>query len=118
MQEHCGAERRQSGRTTVETVDKRMYVKYKALKKEIGEMLLVLGGNWILEESVVLYPTVKVAAIIAVDYTRVLVSGKGSTKTKALEKLLKNWQEGQSEPYVPAAGSLEELRLKLAVREG
>lgn len=92
-------------------------MKYKALRKEIDEMLLVLGGNWILEESVVMYPTVKVAAIIAIDYTRVLVSGKGSTKTEALEKLLENWRKGQSEPYAPAAGSMEELRFKLAVRK-
>ena len=93
-------------------------MKYEALKKEIDGMLSALGGDWILEESVVMYPAVKVAAAVAADHTGVLVSGKGSTKAEALGKLLENWRIGMSEPYAPAAGSLAELRLKLAVREG
>jgi hypothetical protein len=48
---------------------------------------------------------------------RMIVSGKGRTKAEALERLLSNWKSGHSEPYAPAAGSLEELRLKLSVSE-
>lgn len=37
---------------------------------------------------------------------------------RLLERLLEKWRKGQSEPYAPAAGSVEELKLKLAVTKG
>ena len=41
-----------------------------------------------------------------------------SGRAEALEKILENWRTGMCEPYAPAAGSAEELRLKLAVQKG
>lgn len=91
---------------------------YRKLRKEIKNMLSILGGDWVLDESIVMYPTMKVASIVSSWNTAVLVSGKGLTKTEALDSLLEHWKEGQSLPYAPAAGSAEELRLKLAVAKG
>lgn len=115
-----GVERRQLGRTAVEAIDKMMNVKYEALRKEIDNMLSALSGDWRVEELCLNRTDGNMwhSAVVAVDRNILLVSGKGRTKTEALEKLLENWQEGQSEPYVPAAGSAEELRLKLAVEKG
>ena len=93
---------------------------YEALRKEIDDMLSILPGEWLVEElrlddgnGDMWY-----SAIIAADRTVLLVSGKGRTKAEALEKILENWRTGTCEPYAPAAGSAEELRLKLAVRKG
>ena len=116
----CGTERQQSERTAIETVSKMTYVKYKALRKEIDGMLSVLSGDWQVEELCLNRTDGNMwhSAVVAVDKNILLVSGKGRTKAEALEKLLENWREGQSEPYVPAAGSTEELRLKLAIEKG
>lgn len=95
-------------------------MKYEALRKEIDDMLSVLSGDWQVEELRLNRTNGNMwySAVVAVDRNILLVSGDGRTKTEALEKLLENWREGQSEPYVPAAGSAEELRLKLAVEKG
>ena len=95
-----------------------MKPRYRKLKNEIENMLSTLGGDWVLDESIVMYPTIKVASIISAQRTMVLVSGQGPTKTEALDSLLERWKEGQSLPYVPAAGSADELRLKQAVAKG
>lgn len=95
-------------------------MKYEALRKKIDDMLSALSGDWLVEELRLNRTDGNIwhSAVMAIDRNILLVSGKGHTKAEALEKLLENWREGQSEPYVPAAGSAEELRLKLAVREG
>lgn len=43
------------------------------------------------------------------------LSGLGSTKSEAVECALRNWGKGLLETYAPAAGSPEELKLKLIV---
>ena len=93
---------------------------YEALKKEIDDMLSIIPGEWLVEEIRLDDGSGDMwySAIIAADRIVFLVSGKGCTKAEALEKILENWRTGVSEPYVPAAGSAEELRLKLAVRKG
>ena len=95
-------------------------MKYEALRKEIDDMLSVLPGDWLVEEICLDDGNGDMwySAIIAADRTVLLVSGKGRTKAEALKKILENWRTGMSEPYAPAAGSAEELRLKLAVQEG
>lgn len=107
----------------VSTPKDETYVKYEALRKEIDDMLSVLPGEWLVEE-------IHLDFDLAIDghrwYSEVmsagrnilLASGTGHTKAEALEKILENWRTGMSEPYAPAAGSAEELRLKLAVRKG
>ena len=52
---------------------------------------------------------------MSADRNVLIAYGIGHTKAEALEKILENWRTGMSEPYAPAAGSAEELRLKLAV---
>jgi hypothetical protein len=91
---------------------------YRKLRNEIENMLSILGEGWELEESIVLYPTVKVAAVVRPDNTAVLAEGCGATKAEALADLIRRWARGKSVPYAPAAGSAAELRLKLAVAEG
>lgn len=39
-------------------------------------------------------------------------------KAEALEKLLEKWQKGQLKQSASAAGSIEELKLKLAIEKG
>lgn len=90
-------------------------MKYEALKKEIDDMLSAVPGDW--RVDVVLAGDRKYWAA-AGDARRILVAGCGHTKAEALERLLENWRNGQSEPYAPAAGSAEELRLKMAVLKG
>ena len=95
-------------------------VKYEALRKEIDDMLSVLPGDWLVEE-ICMGPeagNVWYSAIMFTDRNIPLVSGVGRVKAEALEKILENWRTGMSEPYAPAAGSAEELRLKLAVQKG
>jgi hypothetical protein len=86
--------------------------KAEALRKEIDEMLSELDGNW---QVGVVTTGDRIYWAAAGNGLRILVAGCGRTKAEALEKLLENWRDGQSEPYAPAAGSAEELRLKLAV---
>ena len=95
-------------------------VKYEALRKEIDDMLSILPGEWLVEELRLDDGNGNMwySAIIAADRIVLLVSGKGRTKAEALEKILENWRTGMCEPYAPAAGSAEELRLKLAVQKG
>jgi len=95
-------------------------VKYEALRKEIDDMLSLLPGDWAVEELRLDRENGDMwySAVRRTDRNILLVSGKGRTKAEALEKILENWRDGRTEPRVPAAGSAEELRLKLAVREG
>lgn len=95
--------------------------KYEALRKEIDDMLSALPGDWLVEEirldreddSDMWY-----SAVVTADKNDMLVTGRGRTKAEALERILEKWRNGRTEPRVPAAGSAEELRLKLAVRKG
>lgn len=95
---------------------------YEALRKEIDDMLSVLPGEWLVEEIHLDFDLVNgdrwYSAVMSADRIVLLASGTGHTKAEALEKILENWRTGVSEPYAPAAGSAEELRLKLAVRKG
>ena len=98
-------------------------VKYEALRKEIDDMLSIIPGEWLVEEIHLDFDlTINghrwYSSVIAADRTVLLVSGKGRTKAEALEKILENWRTGMCEPYAPAAGSAEELQLKLAVQKG
>ena len=98
-------------------------VKYEALRKEINDMLSVLPGDWLVEEihldfDLAIDGNRWYSAVMSTDRNIPLVSGVGRVKAEALEKILENWRTGMSEPYAPAAGSAEELRLKLAVQEG
>lgn len=93
-------------------------MKYEALRKEIDDMLSILPGDW--QVDIVLVGGRRYWAVAGDTrkIRRILVSGCGHTKAEALEKLLENWRNGRSEPYAPAAGSAEELRLKMAVMKG
>lgn len=95
---------------------------YEALRKEIDDMLSVLPGEWLVEEIHLDFDLVNgdrwYSAVMSADRIVLIAYGTGHTKTEALEKILENWRTGVSEPYAPAAGSAEELRLKLAVRKG
>ena len=95
-------------------------MKYEALRKEIDDMLSVLPGDWLVEEIRLDRSDGNMwySALVARDRNVLLVSGKGHTKAEALEKVLENWRDGHTEPRAPAAGSAEELRLKMAVQEG
>ena len=95
---------------------------YEALRKEIDDMLSVLPGEWLVEEIHLDFDLVNgdrwYSAVMSADRIVLIAYGTGHTKAEALEKILENWRTGVSEPYAPAAGSAEELRLKLAVRKG
>lgn len=95
-------------------------MKYEALRKEIDDMLSLLPGDWAVEELRLDRKDGDMwySAVRRTDRNILLVSGKGRTKAEALKKVLENWQNGHTEPRVPAAGSAEELRLKLAVWKG
>ena len=95
-------------------------MKYEALRKEIDDMLSVLPGDWLVEEIRIDREDGDMwySAVVARDKNVLLVSGKGRTKAEALETILENWRNGHAEPRAPAAGSAEELRLKMAVRKG
>ena len=96
--------------------------KYEALRKEIDDMLSVLPGEWLVEEIHLDFDLVNgdrwYSAVMSADRIVLIAYGTGHTKAEALAKILENWRTGVSEPYAPAAGSAEELRLKLAVRKG
>ena len=98
------------------------YAKYEALRKEIDDMLSVLPGEWLVEEIHLDFDLVNgdrwYSAVMSADRNVLIAYGTGHTKAEALEKILENWRTGMCEPYAPAAGSAEELRLKLAVQEG
>ena len=96
---------------------------YEALRKEIDDMLSVLPGEWLVEEihldfDLAINGHRWYSAVMSADRIVLIAYGTGHTKAEALEKILENWRTGVSEPYAPAAGSAEELRLKLAVRKG
>ena len=92
----------------------------EALRKEIDDMLSVLPGDWLVEEIRLDRENgdTRYSAVLSSDRNVLLAYGTGHTKAEALEKILENWRTGMCEPYAPAAGSAEELRLKLAVQEG
>ena len=99
------------------------YAKYEALRKEIDDMLSVLPGEWLVEEIYLDFDLAidghrRYASVKSADRNVLIAYGTGHTKAEALEKILENWRTGMCEPYAPAAGSAEELRLKLAVQEG
>lgn len=83
-------------------------------------MLSVLPGNWLVEEIRLDRSDGNMwySAVVARDRNVLLVAGGGRTKAEALENILEHWRNGHTEPRAPAAGSAEELRLKLAVQEG
>ena len=89
--------------------------KAEALEREVSGMLSMLPGKW----SVIAWSidTEYFAAIKRYDKW-ILIITTGSTKAEALEKLLEKWQKGQLKPSAPAAGSIEELKLKLAIEKG
>ena len=95
---------------------------YEALRKEIDDMLSVLPGEWLVEEIHLDFDLVNgdrwYSSVMSADRIILIAYGTGRTKAEALEKILENWRTGMCEPYAPAAGSAEELRLKLAVRKG
>ena len=98
-------------------------VKYEAIRKEIDDMLSVLPGDWLVEEIHLDFDLAIdghrwYSEVMSADRNTLLAYGTGHTKAEALEKILENWRTGMCEPYAPAAGSAEELRLKLAVQEG
>ena len=107
----------------VSTPKDETYVKYEALRKEIDDMLSVLPGDWLVEEihldfDLAIDGRRWYSEVMSADKSILIAYGTGHTKAEALEKILENWRTGMSEPYVPAAGSAEELQLKLAVQEG
>lgn len=91
--------------------------KAEALEQEVTDMLSALPGKWRID-IVYSYSETECFAAVRDNRKRILTASFGSTKAEALEGLLENWRKGQSEPYAPAAGSVEELRLKLAVMKG
>lgn len=95
---------------------------YEALRKEIDDMLSVLPGEWLVEEIHLDFDLVNgdrwYSAVMSADRIVLIAYGTGREKAEALEKILENWRTGMSEPYAPAAGSAEELRLKLAIQKG
>ena len=110
-------------RESVSTPKDETRVKYEALRKEIDDMLSVLPGEWLVEEihldfDLAIDGNRRYSAVMSADRNVLLAYGTGRTKAEALEKILENWRTGMCEPYAPAAGSAEELRLKLAVQEG
>ena len=107
----------------VSTPTGEMNAKYEALRKEIDDMLSVLPGKWLVEEIHLDFDLAIdghrwYSEVMSADRNTLLAYGTGHTKAEALEKILENWRTGMCEPYAPAAGSAEELRLKLAVQEG
>jgi len=109
----------------VKRAGKGTYVKYEALRKEIDDMLSILPGDWLVEEIRLDRAGPGLdrdgpgwCGIIARDKNVVVAAGRGRTKAEALENILEGWRKGVLEPYAPAAGSAEELRLKMAVRKG
>lgn len=94
--------------------------KYEALRKEIDDMLSVLPGEWLLEEIRLNRENDEIwySEVMSADRSTMIAYGTGHTKAEALEMVLENWRTGMCEPYAPAAGSAEELRLKLAVQKG
>ena len=95
-------------------------VKYEALRKEIDDMLSVLPGDWLVEEIRLNRENGDrwYSAVISADRNIPLTYGTGRMKAEALEMILEHWRTGMCEPYAPAAGSAEELQLKLAIQEG
>ena len=93
---------------------------YEALRKEIDDMLSVLPGEWLVEEIHLNRENGDMwySAVISADRNTLLAYGTGRVKAEALEMILEHWRTGMCEPYAPAAGSAEELRLKLAVQKG
>ena len=107
----------------VSTPEDETHVKYETLRKEIDDMLSVLPGDWLVEEihldfDLAIDGNRRYASVMSADRNVLIAYGTGRTKAEALEKILENWRTGMCEPYAPAAGSAEELRLKLAVQEG
>jgi len=85
-------------------------------KKEIEDMLSLVGGGWTLR-SVVNRPRVymyEIAKLTEFFYVSA-VTGRGRSKQFALRNLLANWRSGKTGLECPA-GSREELELKLAIR--
>lgn len=89
--------------------------KTEALEREASDMLSMLPDDWQVD---VIFVEDQTCYVAARDARRILVAGIGSTKIEALEMLLENWRKGQSKPYAPAAGSVEELKIKLAIEKG
>lgn len=97
-----------------------MNAKYEALRKEINDMLSVLPGEWLLEEIRLNRENDEIwySEVMSADRSTMIAYGTGHTKAEALEMVLEDWRTGVCGPYAPAAGSIEELRLKLAVQKG
>lgn len=91
------------------------------LRKEIEDMLSLVRGKWKLSFSK-LSGTVSSRhkyryAIKDRSFTGPAVAGYGGSKEAALADLLENWRRGGINTRLECpAGSIEELRMKLAIR--
>lgn len=93
------------------------------LRKEIEDMLLLIRGKWKLRSSK-LSDTVSSRhkyryVIESVDrpFDDPVVTGYGGSKEAAMTDLLENWRrDGIHTRLECPAGSVEELRMKLAIR--
>ena len=93
------------------------------LRKEIEDMLSLVQGKWKLRLDK--YPTIILSrykyryVIELADYPfyAPVVAGYGGSKKEALADLLENWRRGGIRVRLECpAGSMEELRMKLAIR--
>ena len=93
------------------------------LRKEIEDMLSLVRGKWKLRSdklsATVLSHHKYRYAIESADhpFTDPAVTGYGGSKEAALADLLENWRRGGNNMQLECpAGSIEELRMKLAIR--
>lgn len=88
------------------------------LRREIEDMLSLVGGGWTLR-SVLKRPRAYMYEITKpVEFFYVsAVTGRGCSRQSALRDLLANWRSGKTDMRLECpAGSREELKLKLAIR--
>ena len=91
------------------------------LRKEIEDMLSLVGGGWTLRGvsegmRMYRYEIMRPARRGSIFYVSA-VTGRGCSKQFAMRDLLANWRGGKTDMRLECpAGSREELRLKLAIR--
>ena len=93
------------------------------LRKEIEDMLSLVQGKWKLrldKHPTIILSRYKYRYVIELaDYPfyAPVVAGYGGSKKEALADLLENWRRGGIRVRLECpAGSMEELRMKLAIR--